>query len=698
MRGGAPLGPAPPAQPVNLVLPLKVDASGLEQEALAVSTPGAPEYRKFESVATTARRFGASAAIRRRVVSWLRHHGATGVRIDATGLFAQATMAVGEAERLFSTPVMRFRAADGAQFLAPTLHVRVPPALQGAVEGVVGLDTRAVLVRSTPPLATPGPVANAAAGQPSSEFPRTGTPAGCVAGTSAGEVGGDPSTGAFTPNQYLTAYGLDVLHNDGLLGQGQRVALIEADGVKTSDVAAFASCFGLPMPPIRQFAVGSRKLRAAGAEGALDAEILDAAAPGLSEIDVYEAKPNLSDFLVALAAPLQHPQAIPATVSISLGLCEPPVRAVLGTAGLRTSQLELDAATSSGVTIVAASGDTGSAECKRPNGLPQDRLAVLYPATSWFVTAVGGTNLALTSGNQIADEVVWNDTGLHMGAGGGGLSSIWTRPPYQNGFVSSNSRAVPDVSMLGDVVPGYAIFCTTADCQRLSGGTPWVRLAGTSAATPLFAGGVALINGLLHSQGFEYLGLLNPFLYQLANSSFGGLVFNDVVRIGNDLGPYIPGSGGRLLGCCTAGPGYDAASGLGSVNVAALAAVVAQVAPQVFPKGLGNVGLSIPPGQHPVHAKKILAKVSCSPACYALVDGVVDISHGGEFDIASNLIHLKSGGSRTLALKFTPAQVGRLQSALAHHKQILVLAYGDITNSNGRIEKNSAPREFSITS
>ena len=694
--GGAPLGPAPPAQRVNLVLPLKVDASGLEQEAMAVSTPGSPEYREYESVATTARRFGASPLIRRRVLSWLLVHGATGVRIDATGLFAQATMDLGQAERLFATPVMRFRAADGTQYVAPTLRVRVPRALQGAVEGIVGLDTSAVLAPSDT-AAAPDMVDNAAAAQPSSQVPRTGTPAGCADGASAGEVGGDPSTGAFTPNQYLTAYGIDVLHNNGLLGQGQRVALIEADGVKTSDVDAFAECFGLPVPPIRQFAVASRKLRPPDVEGALDAEILDAAAPGLSEIDVYEAAPDVADFLAALAAPLQHPQSIPATVSVSLGICEPRVRAALGVRGLQMSQLVLDDAASSGVTILAASGDTGSAACQGQNGVPQDRLAILYPASSWFVTAVGGTNLILTPSNDIAAEVVWNDTSQHLGAGGGGLSSIWTRPPFQNGFVSSNSRAVPDVSMLADTIPGYAIFCTTADCQRVSGGSPWVRIGGTSAATPLFAGGIALVNGLLHSLGYEYLGLLNPFIYQLAQTSLAGAVFNDVQEIGNDVGPYIPGGSGQPLGCCTAGPGYDTASGLGSVNLTALASVVANIAPTVFPKGLASIGLAVPPGQHPVHAKQLVTRLSCSRACYARAEAVIGIAHGGEFDVVSGLFHLRAGGSRKIVLKFTPAQAARLQSALAHHKQIDVLVIGDLSNSAGKYIENSAPHEFTIT-
>src|SRR6202035_2532217 len=129
------------------------------------------------------------------------------------------------------------------------------------------------------------------------------------------------------------------------------------------------------------------------------------------------------------------------------------------------SQYALSAATSAGVTVVAAAGDTGSAGCQRSHRPPERKLAVLYPASSWFVTAVGGTNLDLTSDNHIADEVVWNDT--HQiawntsnggGAAGGGLSRIFARPQYQNGFVKQDWRALPARALPADPPPPYLVF------------------------------------------------------------------------------------------------------------------------------------------------------------------------------------------------------------------------------------------------
>ena len=105
----------------------------------------------------------------------------------------------------------------------------------------------------------------------------------------------------------------------------------------------------------------------------------------------------------------------------------------------------------------------------------------------------------------------------------------------------------------------------------------------------------------------------------------------------------------------------------------------------------------MPPGQHPVHAKQLVTRLSCSRACYARAEAVIGIAHGGEFDVVSGLFHLRAGGSRKIVLKFTPAQAARLQSALAHHKQIDVLVIGDLSNSAGKYIENSAPHEFTIT-
>ena len=167
--------------------------------------------------------------------------------------------------------------------------------------------------------------------------------------------------------------------------------------------------------------------------------------------------------------------------------------------------------------------------------------------------------------------LVWNDTWEIHDAGGGGVSTVFGSPTYQ-AALQAKGRVVPDVSMLADLAPGYAIYCTARDPQCGHGG--WTGAGGTSAAAPLLAGGIALIDQDLRMHKQHDLGNLNPVLYYVGSSAARPLVFNDVTAINNDLGPYLAGGHHKSLGCCGAGPGYDAASGWGSVNVAGLAHIL----------------------------------------------------------------------------------------------------------------------------
>ncbi len=332
----AKVGAAPASTPLHLVLPLTADLAGLRQAALAITTPGSPQYGAYVPLATLARHFGASAQTRRRVTSFLRHAGAQDVEIDPTGLFADATLSAGRAARLFATPLAQFRARS-ARFIAPAAEAgattaaasahaasaaRIPAGLAGSVTGVVGLDNRSLTgeahLRRSRAAETQSRRLAHAASVPTSARNRTGTPTGCAARV---------ATGGFTPNQYGTAYGYDGLRSAGLTGQGERVALIEIDGFKYSTTStAFAGCFGLPIPAINTFGVGISKLLAPGGESTLDLEVLDAAAPGLSSINVFETKGSASDLLKGMTAPLRV-KLKPQVISASLGVCEPAARA-----------------------------------------------------------------------------------------------------------------------------------------------------------------------------------------------------------------------------------------------------------------------------------------------------------------------------------------------------------------------------------
>jgi kumamolisin len=676
------VGSVAPGQRIQLVLPLQADEAGLERLATAVNTVGSPQYGQFESLSTLAKRFGASPSARRRVVRYLRGAGATGVKVDATGLFADATMSASAATRLFGTSLARYHSAREGRYIAPTGSARMPAALRGAVSGVVGLDTRPLF--TTPQIAASHGQfqRHAAKASPnnvvSGYSPRSGTPSGCGAALKAG---------GFTPNQYLTAYGYSPLHDFGVMGQGERVALIEIDGFRFSDLKTFAACYGLSVPRIRGYGVGVSKPLSPGGESTLDLEVLDAAAPKLKEIDVYESHSKAADVLRSLTAPLQNHGKTPQVISASLGTCEPALVESIGYAGVRAVEGALATAAASGISVLASSGDDGSTACIGRDG-PIDLLSVSYPASSPFVTGVGGTNLALNAANAITNQIVWNDAPTDLAASGGGISGLFERPKYQNGFVPVNRRVVPDVSMLADVQPGYDIYCTVRECADPTHPSPWVSVGGTSAAAPLFAGGLALTDQVLRQRRRQELGVANSLLYSLAHSSAAGSVFSDVAANDNNLSPYLGDH--AALGCCQAGTGFDYASGLGSVNLSQLANLASFVAPKI-----ASVGVSLP-RQRPVAKRRLLAELSCSSRCVVGAFARVSVGRARPFKVRSAMFVFKRKNHKTVKLSLSRSDLAKIRRGLHGHKKVVAKVFGVVMDSGGNVERTSRGHSLRI--
>jgi subtilase family serine protease len=202
-----------------------------------------------------------------------------------------------------------------------------------------------------------------------------------------------------------------------------------------------------------------------------------------------------------------------------------------------------------GVSSFAAAGDTGSTTCKSSTS----GTSLSFPAVSPFVTAVGGTRLTLGNGNTRVSETVWNDSvfGLRA-AGGGGVSRREPRPTYQDGVSARKNRAVPDVSSLADIEPGWPVFIDST----------LHSVGGTSGSTPFVAAATALVDGSERKAGRPRVGLANGWFYQAASHP---PAFFDVTKGGNDLAG---------VGCCQATVGYDPASGLCVPNWATLPATL----------------------------------------------------------------------------------------------------------------------------
>jgi subtilase family serine protease len=242
------------------------------------------------------------------------------------------------------------------------------------------------------------------------------------------------------------------------------------------------------------------------------------------------------------------PRGLPDVVSMSYGACAfaenrgaPAYTAVIN------AVLAMTAVT--GVSSFVAAGDSGSTTC----GTLVPGTTLSYPAVSPFVTAVGGTRLTLGAGNARVSETVWNDSAFGVkGAGGGGLTRLQPRPAYQDGANAQLHRAVPDISALAEIVPGWPDVIS-ATLQTVGG---------TSGSAPLVAAATALVSASERKAGRPPVGLANGWFYRAASRPSA---FFDVTQGGNDLAG---------VGCCRATVGYDLASGLGAPNWATLPATL----------------------------------------------------------------------------------------------------------------------------
>jgi len=388
----------------------------------------------------------------------------------------------------------------------------------------------------------------------------------------------------YQPAQIQTAYGEQPLFAEGITGAGQTIVIVDSFGSPTiqADLATFDQQFGLPAPP------SFRIIQPAGAvppydptnsdmvgwagETTLDVEWSHTIAPGanilLVETPVSEDEGTSGFPQIVEAENYVIDHHLGGVISQSFSAAEDTFPTAQSLLDLRSAYLNAD---HEGVTVLAASGDSGATDYSNAAAT----LFATHPVTSWpdsdpLVTGVGGTQLLLNpDGDRIVPDRVWNNTyspaineatfgdaGPNPLAGGGGKSVIFSRPWYQDGVadVVGDQRGVPDISMSGScsgLVDTY---------QSFGGQTPgWYGACGTSEATPLFAGIVALAD----QQAGHSLGLINPALYALSAEHAPGLVDitagnNTVSFTQNNLFYTVPGF--------TASPGYDLASGLGTVD------------------------------------------------------------------------------------------------------------------------------------
>jgi subtilase family serine protease len=387
----------------------------------------------------------------------------------------------------------------------------------------------------------------------------------------------------YRPSQIQQAYGLPALYQGGVQGQSTTIAVVDSFGSPTigRDLATFDRQSGLAAPPSLKVIQPAGKVPAYNpanaqmvgwaAETTLDVEYAHAVAPRASillvETPVAESEGATGFPQIAAAENYVINHGLAGVISQSFGATEQTFPSASALQPLRSAYANAEV---HHVTVLSAAGDAGAADV----GL-NGQTYFLNPVTSWpasdpLVTAVGGTELQLTAnGQRTAPDRVWNDTysrdvneyldgnaGPNPLAGGGGKSIFFSRPSYQDGVsnVVGNSRGVPDISMsaaCNGAVDVYSSFPGQA--------AGWYPSCGTSEATPLFAGVVALASQVAGHP----LGLINPMIYQLEAEHAHGIV--DVTVGGNTVSFTQAGAVHTVTGY-GARPGYDLASGVGTID------------------------------------------------------------------------------------------------------------------------------------
>ncbi len=380
--------------------------------------------------------------------------------------------------------------------------------LIGAVEAVLGLDNRP---QAQPHFRVLGSAINAGAGG-TKGFARAHAAA---AGTS------------YTPVQVAQLYQFP----QGATASGQTIGIIElGGGYRAADLTAYFKTLSQTAPKVTAVSVDGGKNTPGNANGAdgevmLDIEVSAAVAPG-AKVVVYFAPNTDQGFIDAVSTAVHDTTNNPSVISISWGGPESSWTAQ----AMNALDDACQSAAALGITITVAAGDNGSTDGATGNNVD-------FPASSPHVLACGGTKL-IGNGSSITSEVVWNEQASSEGATGGGVSNVFALPSWQASANvpapsgSTGGRGVPDVSGNADPETGYQV---RVDGQSLV-------IGGTSAVAPLWAGLIALSN----QQNGKTAGFIQPQIYA-AKATYA---FNDIVS-GNN-------------GAFSAGPGWDACTGLGS--------------------------------------------------------------------------------------------------------------------------------------
>ncbi|MET7700294.1 S53 family peptidase [Streptomyces sp. NPDC005485] len=559
------------------------NAAGLAAYAKAVSDPSSASYGKYLSAKKSQQRFGATKAQVAAVKSWLKSAGLTVT--GTTQHYVSVTGDVAAAEKAFGTQLHNY-AKSGKTYRAPSKTASAPAALNGAVLTVTGLDNAPHKASHKDQLPPPDAVFRNSG--PFSSYYGSNT-----ASTLPSAYGQKIpyAVKGYTGKQLRAAYGAGKR-----TGKGVRVAITDAYASPTIafDAATYAKKHGdaaYSSSQLRQVLpkkyTKTEECGAAGwyGEETLDVEAVHAVAPGADITYVGAASCYDDDLLDSLNKIVDGHLAD--IVSNSWGDIEANQTPDLAAAYDQVFQF----GAVEGIGFYFSSGDNGDEVAN--TGVKQ----VDTPANSAWVTAVGGTSLAVGKGDKYlwetgwgtekaslsADGKSWTDfPGAYTSGAGGGTSKTVPAPYYQKGVVpdalaklnnAAGNRVVPDIAAIADPNTGFKVGQT----QTLPDGTQAYdeyRIGGTSLASPVIAAVQALAQ---EARGGKPIGFANPSIY----SKYGSKLYHDVTDTPTgtelavarvDFANGYDATGGLLTSVRSLGKdaslkavkGYDDVTGVGS--------------------------------------------------------------------------------------------------------------------------------------
>jgi pseudomonalisin len=596
-RGGVPANL--PLQQLALVLSRSPQQQQAFEQFLSEQQDlASPNFHHWLTPVEVGERFGASQQDIDAIGNWLQSQNLRVESVANNRVIIWFSGTAADVAKAFGAD-MHYYLVDGEQRISIAAEPQIPAALAGAIQSVSGL--------STPTLRPQNRIGIV---QVPAQSPGVGSAGGVTPNFTASGSGNH----YLVPSDFTTIYNVNA---GNLTGAGQTIAIVGIARVNNQDITNFQALTGLAAKtptvvippngidpgPALTAPPSSGSVPDGQVEATLDVTRATSIAPGATIDLVISGDTNSGS---GLDIAIQHVinTNLAQIMSISFGGCE----SLNGRGAVNFFDALFSTAAAEGISVFVSSGDSGAAGCvKQFTTPPATQVASPnFICSSSHVTCVGGTQFADTPSNLYwsptnssgtresafgyIPEGAWNEplngnNQVQVAGTGGGVSAFIPTPSWQTvtGVPGTQGRYTPDISFSASVHDGYfgCLAASGASCVvQQNGSFSFATFAGTSSSAPDMAGITALLNQQMGSAQGE----LNTNLYRLAATPSNN-VFHDVTvassgvsqcavttpSMCNNSTPGPAGLTGGLSGYLV-GPGYDEATGLGSINVANLLA------------------------------------------------------------------------------------------------------------------------------